>query len=240
MRYTGPSPRQDTAHNLPFHVGDKFILWEKVIKEIKNKRYVGPFKCIPFTKYVQSPIGLVPKVNGETRLIFHLSYDFPKSNRSVNYYTPHEKCTVKYNNLDHAVRQSLQLLRNIFFDLTADGNVLIWYGKTDIKSAFCLLPLTPEVFWLMVMQATHPITHKKFYFMDKCLPFGHSISCALFQAFSDALAHLIRYILEKRYGIPRPSLTNYLDDFLFAALMKALCDLMLNAFLKLCDSLGEL
>ena len=37
---------------------------------------------------VQSPVGLVPKSGGKTRLIFHFSYHFKNGNQSVNYWTP--------------------------------------------------------------------------------------------------------------------------------------------------------
>ena len=43
----------------------------------------------------QSPIDLVPKAGNKTRLIFHLSYDFNDEDRSLNYHTPEEMCTVK-------------------------------------------------------------------------------------------------------------------------------------------------
>ena len=66
---------RQTAPNLKFTVGDKFILWEKVMKEVKLKRYAGPFDRPPYENYIQSPIGLVPKDSGKSvRLIFHLSY----------------------------------------------------------------------------------------------------------------------------------------------------------------------
>ena len=63
------------APNLKLRIGDEIDLWNKVMKEVKLKRYAGPFKEIPFQNFVQSPIGLVPKDGGhDTRLIFHLSY----------------------------------------------------------------------------------------------------------------------------------------------------------------------
>ena len=64
------------------------------------------------------------------------------------------------------------------------------------------------------MKARHPITKKLWYFIDKCLPFGSSISCAHFQSLSDALA----YLAEHRIGLTMV-ITNYLDDFLFVALI---------------------
>ena len=57
--------------------------------------------------------------------------------------------------------------------------------------------------------------------------FGAAISCSHFQKFSDAVAHLVAY----RTG---RSLVNYLDDFLFAALMAYLCNLQLKVFMQVC------
>ena len=46
-------------------MGSECILWNKVMKEVKLNRYVGPFKDIPYDNFIQSPIGLVPKDNGK-------------------------------------------------------------------------------------------------------------------------------------------------------------------------------
>ena len=80
LKYDGPTNRKDTSKNLPFSVGDKFELWTKIMKEVAVNRYAGPFTSIPYENYVQSPIGLVPKDSGkQTRLIFHLSYEFKEN-----------------------------------------------------------------------------------------------------------------------------------------------------------------
>ena len=63
--------------------------------------------------------------------------------------------------------------------------------------------------------------------MDKCLPFESSISCAIFQSFSDAVAFLVK----KRTKKP---VINYLDDYFFAALNKILCDMQVQHFLDVC------
>ena len=141
LEYWGPDPHRDLSQNLTLHVGDKTMLWTKVMKEVKQNRYAEPFSKIPLNKYVLSPIGLVPKDGGkDMRLIFHLSYDFLKSgNKSVNYYMSKEVSSVKYKDLDHTIQQSLQLLRNIQFDIEDDENMYIWYGNSDIKSAFHLV-----------------------------------------------------------------------------------------------------
>ena len=77
MGYKGPRDRVHTSSNIPLSVGNKTILWNKIMKEVKLGRYAGPFKKPPFKYFIQSPIGLVSKDNGkDTRLIFHLSFDF--------------------------------------------------------------------------------------------------------------------------------------------------------------------
>ena len=82
------------------------------MKEVKLKRVAGPFhNAPPFDNFIQSPIGLVPKAGGDqTRLIFHLSYDFKQEDlKSINFYSPREICSVKYKDLDHAVQTYLEL-----------------------------------------------------------------------------------------------------------------------------------
>ena len=74
------------------------------------------------------------------------------------------------------------------------------------------------------MKAESPIDGQMYFFVDKCLPFGSSISCAHFQHFSDAVAHIVRHKTGK-------DLINYLDDYLFIALLKAICEGQLQTFL---------
>ena len=61
LGYQGPEEIQKTSDNLKFSIGNETELWNKVMKEVKNQRYAGPFEKIPFKNYIQSPIGLVPK-----------------------------------------------------------------------------------------------------------------------------------------------------------------------------------
>ena len=93
-------------------MGTQTDLWNHVMKEVKAGHYAGPFSY-PLTDYfVQSPIGLVPKTGGKTRLIFHLSYNFgvDSDRKSINYHTPSAQCKVKYNDLDDAVRKCLHII----------------------------------------------------------------------------------------------------------------------------------
>ena len=67
--------------NLKLNVGSPVVLWNKIMKEVRLKRFAGPFDKVPFDSFIQSPVGLVPKSNEDMRLIFHLSY--PRSGDSV-------------------------------------------------------------------------------------------------------------------------------------------------------------
>ena len=232
LGYCGPTKRQDRSKNIPFinGIGDKFVLWEKVMKEVQAKRYAGPFVKPPFKYYVQSPIGLVPKAGNKTRQIFHLSYDFGKeeNQKSINHFIPREWCTVKYNDLDHAVQNCIQILDQF-------PDTMLALGLTDLSNAFRVLPTKRKNWALTLMIAEDPISGKTYFFSDKNLPFGSAISCSHYQRFSNCLAHLVKYVLNLKY---KPAVTNYLDDFLFIATSKQVCNLMLDTFFHLCNSLG--
>ena len=130
FHYEGLLQRRDRSENLPLTAGDKFYLWDKVMSEVKEFRFAGPYKQIPFNNYMQSPIGLVPKAGGKTRLIFHLSYSFNGAD-SFNECTPDEYCMVKYKDLDYAIRACLH-----WCGKDQDGKDIVFMGKGDVHSAF--------------------------------------------------------------------------------------------------------
>ena len=192
--YKGNPDVQLTATNLKLSVGDNIELWNKVMKEVKEKRYAGPYEKIPFDKYIQSPIGLVPKDNRKkTRLIFHLSYPEGGST-SLNANTPKEECKVKYCEFDQAVKRCIE------------EGVGCSIAKSDMSAAFRNLGIKRSHWPYLIMKAVCPLDGKTYYFVDKCLPFGASISCLHFQAFSDAVAYLMYYRTKKKT-------INYLDDY---------------------------
>ena len=233
LEYEGPLNRQDTSENIPIKagVGSEEELWHKMMKEVTAHRFAGPFKQIPFKdNFIQSPVGLVPKAGNQTRLIFHLSYDFKGGNKLVNHFIPAYKCSVKYNDLDHALRGCLRLTHKF-------PNKNLWFGVSDLKSAFRLIPLLKKCWPLLVMKARHPVTGKWMFFVDKCLPFGAAISCVIFQHFSNALAHITRFRLSHMID---KSITNYLDDFSNIAVTQELCNGMLVVFHTLCEDLKVL
>ena len=221
--YQGNKEVKLTSNNLKFVIGDETILWNKVMKEVACKRFAGPYNKIPFEYYIQSPLGLVPKDGGkDMRLIFHLSHPRnPKSGRpeSVNANTPRELCTVKYPSFDDAVLLCTINGRNCYI------------AKSDLKSAFRNLGIHPSCWCFLVMMAVDPVSGEKCYFFDKCLPFGAAISCALFQRFSNAIAHIVQCKTGQE-------LINYLDDYFFAALLKMVCNGQVDEFLKVCKQIN--
>ena len=180
-------------------------------------------------------------------MIFHLSYPFDKGDGlgSLNEHTPKEKCEVKYRDLDYAIHAYLKLAGLAPVDeegmtktekrssIWKRGNKTILAGKTDIKSAFRLIPLLQRCWKWLIMKAQDPTSGEWCFFIDKCLPFGASISCALFQEFSDALCFLIEHKTNSIVFV-----TNYLDDFLFLALTLLRCNYLINSFMQLCEQIG--
>ena len=212
-------------------------MWEKISKEVHAKRFAGPYsrEQLPFKSYVQSPLGLVPKAGiNKTRLIFHLSYDFgpEEKDKSINFHTPQELCSVKYPDLNYAVRCCLQLM-----NMATDIAQPIYYSNSDFSHAFRILPiLVGQRKWL-VMKAAHPVTKIWYYFIDLCLPFGSSRSCALFQKFSNAIRHIVQHRLSLTFIFPM-FISNYLDDFLFMALQVKICNGMIDEFIIVCVLIG--
>ena len=222
IEYHGDRRVKRKAPNLKLRVGDEIDLWNKVMKEVKLKRYAGPFKEneIPYRYYIQSPIGLVPKDNGaDTRLIFHLSYPKNDSKTSVNSNTPEHLCKVNYPDFSEAIMLCLK------------EGVACNLARSDFKAAFRNLGLFPGDFKFLLMKARSPLDGATYFFLDKCLPFGCSISCSHFQRFSNCVAYLV-YYRTHRHPV------NYLDDYLFAALIRSICNQQIEIFLLICKKIN--
>ena len=215
LGYSGLATLQRFAPNLKLRIGSKTKLWNKVMKEVKLKRYAGPFKSVPFEHFIQSPIGLVPKGNDgkDCRLIFHLSY--PKDGLSVNSQMPKEYCCVKYPDFGKAVQ------------LCVKAGKSCKIAQSDMSAAFRQLGIKPEHWPYLILKCESPLDGKVYYFVDKALPFGSSISCSHFQAFSNAIAWVVSF----RTGSDN---VNYLDDYLFVALLTMMCNGQVDEFLLVC------
>ena len=228
LGYRGNTEIRMTSPNLKLRIGDEIDLWNKIKKEVKLSRFAGSYKDPPFIYFIQSPLGLVPKDKGnDMRLIFHLSYPrcsnrkktkAGKNAKSVNGNIPDELSKTTYPDFTEAIQMCL------------DEGKFCHIGRSDFCSAFRNLRIRKLDWYLLLMRAKSPLDGSWYYFVDKCLPFGSSISCYHFQNVSDAIAHLVMFRTNKK-------LINYLDDFLFATLLKALCDQQIGVFTDICNSI---
>lgn len=188
------------------------VAWEKVMKEVSLGRIAGPFDTCPISNLKLSPIGLIPKKDGTWRLIQHLSYP---SGGSINDFIDPQLCSVNYTSMDEVVESIISL-----------GNECLM-GKADIKSAFRLLPVRREDFCLLGFRLQGK------YFVDKMLPMGCALSCALWEKFATFLEWLLKYLYHDSV------LHHYLDDYIFLGeKMSNNCLQTMLRFEQLCKSLG--
>ncbi|XP_068749266.1 uncharacterized protein [Montipora capricornis] len=156
--------------------------------------------------------GIVPKKDpSEFRLIHHLSYP-PGS--SVNDFIPEDCSSVHYASINDAISVIKRKGAGCFM------------AKTDVKSAFRIIPIHPNDFALLGMKWQNS------YYFDRCLPMGCSSSCAIFEAFSTAL----EWLAINRLGAS--GVLHILDDFLFIADSQDNCHADLTNFLGMCEYLG--
>ena len=83
----------------------------------------------------------------------------------------------------------------------------------------------------LVMIAKSPFDGKWYAFVDKALPFGSGISCSHFQRVNNVIKHIVVYRSGKK-------LVNYLDDYLFAALLRNICNQQVQQFLDVCREIN--
>lgn len=189
LGYTGPRvPR--FSRNLPTAFEHPEIVSSNLATEVALGRTAGPFVSPPFQNFQVSPIGLVPKKHSEKfRTIFHLS--FPKSGtNSINYSIVKEDFSLQYITIDNAIKGIKSFGRGCFL------------AKTDVESAFRLIPVNPNDYELLGM------FWKDRYYYDKVLPFGLRSAPFLFNLLSDA----VEWILIHKCGIS--FVCHILDDFL--------------------------
>lgn len=192
---------------------------------MREKRVSGPWKEIPEEfkdSYVQSPITLVPKGEGglQTRLVFNLSYQFPGG--SVNEGTRRDRCTVHYEDLDSAMKLILDV---------DEGKGPLYFGKLDASSAFRRIPLNKNDSRWLIMKAENPTDKKIYYFADRTLCFGHSISCRIYQDFSVAVGYIHAHRTGEKANV-------YLDDVLVVAVLRNTCRYLMEEYQSLCDLIG--
>ncbi len=189
------------------------VVTQKIEKELAAGRLAGPFQTPPFDNFRSSPLSVREKKEpGEFRLVHDLSH--PHDGSSVNSNIPLDNKSVKYASLQNAIALVQKCGKGAFM------------AKSDIKSAFRLIPVNPAEYHKLGMYWNGT------YFYDKCLPFGLGSSCQIFERFSSALEHIFKS------HFPTANCIHYLDDFFFVAPSWDLCNAHLEGFLTLCSSLG--
>ena len=142
-----------------------------------------------------------------------------KPSTSVNANTPPALCKVKYPDFNDAVLRCLQ-----------EGRCCKMV-KSDNRSAFRNLGIKAAHWRFLIMKARNPEDGLWYFFVDKCLLFGASISCSHFQAVSDTIAYLVQFRTGKL-------VINYLDDYLFAHFRRSLCNQQVEVFLEVCKKVN--
>ena len=204
--------RNCSGKNLKSAIDNPHVVEAKLNKELEAERIAGPFKAPPFGSFHVSPLGIVPKKEeGQFRVIHHLS--FPEG-ASVNDGIPKVMTTVRYTSIQEAVEAIVSIKGNCFL------------AKTDIESAFRIVPINPKHYALLGMR-----WGDNFYF-DRCLPMGLSQSCSIFEKVSSAL----RWIAIKH--TPDVLVFKVLDDFLFVSDSAQRCKKGLAKFLQICSLIG--
>ena len=230
LGYQGDERVKLRARDPKLRVGDNIDLWNKVMKEVKLKCFAGPFDELLFEFYIQSPLGLVPKDgNKDMRLIFHLSHPRNAKGKMQN------GKLVKLVNAcipEHLKKTQYPDFFDVIELCIKEGRCC-HIGHSDFRAAFRNLGISRLHWRYLVMVVISPLDGKLKYFFDKCLPFGAAISYYHFQNVSDAIAFLVSFRTKK-------PLINYLDDFLFAALWRAICNGQIKIFLDICDSINFL
>ena len=172
--------------NLPSADTKPELIRDRLHKEVKLGHMWGPFKEPPFEHLMCSPVGLVPKKESdEMRMIMHLSFPY---GASINDFIDQDKASTQYQQFDDAVRLVRQQGQGCYM------------AMGDVKSAFKLAPIRYKD-----LECLGIFFEGEFY-VDLTLPFGSSISCAIFEDIST----LTHWIFEQQMKKP---FLHYLDDY---------------------------
>ena len=188
---------------------------EKLNKEIKLGRIVGPFSSKPLPNLIVSPIGLVPKAEeGKYRLIQHLSYP---EGESINDGIDRSYCTVHYASFDEAVKLVVDVGKG-------------FHGQSLCRVGFQTFTGSSKDFCLLGMKVND------FYLIDKSLPIGASCSPALFEKFSTFLEWATKRAANS------DKISHFVDDFIFIVLEDKAsplsCQKLVETFHQVCKNLG--
>ena len=152
-------------------------------------------------------MGLVPPKDGDVKSIHQLCH--PACD-SVIYFIDPNICNVNYNSIDEAVSM-IQFM----------GQGAPLPAKTDLKSAFRLLPIYPGHFDLLGTRFDGK------YYLNKCLAFW-------FQAFLCSFLHWLHVVNKKS----NKNIIHYLDEFLLLGKDNdSYCKYIMDTFHEVCAQL---
>lgn len=204
--YSGPEkPR--VSRNLVSATQHPDVVSTNLTKEVSLGRVAGPFDHPPLPNLQCHPVGVVPKKHSsEWPTIYHLSY--PEGD-SINDYIPKDPYTLQYVRVDDAI----SILQSL-----GPGSFM---AKTDLKSAFRLIPIHPDHWHLL------GIYWQSQYYIDLYLPFGLRSAPFLFNRLSDAL----EWVLKNNYHVK--NVIHILDDFFIAEPSRMQCLSSFSTLLRL-------
>jgi hypothetical protein len=181
---TNTLPNNDPSIDMHFEAAKK-----KIDKEVQAGRMKGPFLEPPFTNFHVSPLKLREKTTvGTYRLIHNLSWPYDET--AINESIPDAAKSVKYSNVQHAIKLIMKHPKGSFT------------RKTDVKDAFKIIPVHPDDYHKLGLFFGGQ------YYYDVTLPAGGSSSCQIFEEFSTALEAINTFYTSQ-------DSTHYLDDFFF-------------------------
>lgn len=194
------------------------VMRDYIRVELEAGRLAGPFSSIPFQPFTCSPLGLREKsTKGKWRVIQNLSA--PYDGTSVNDGIPFSERTTSYPDIQQAIDYITELLDLGFTDS-------VYLAKTDIKSAFRIVPIAWEDLGLLGFEFEGMFYH------DLVMTMGSGSSCRIFQR----IANAINWIARNKLHIRR-TLT-YVDDTLIIESNRDLCFKRLQLFSKVCNQIG--
>ena len=169
---------------------------------------LGPFPEQPLDPLICLLVGMVNKQDSqEMRCTMHLSH--PRG-RSINAFIDPEDAQTHYKSFEVAV------------ELVARAGQGSYMAKEDFKSAFHNVPMCFADRHLLGIKVRGQ------FFIDNCLPFGASISCAIFKD----IATLIHWIAERCTG---HALIHYLDNFFTVHKLAYMCGSIMASFKEACQ-----
>ena len=173
------------------------VVIRNLAKVVNLGRVAGPFNSSPVRDLQCHLVGVVPKKHTfDWQTICHLSYP---EGVSINDYIPKDPYSLQYVRVNDA----LQVLKSLGL-----GSHM---AETDLKSAFCLIPIHPDDWNLL------GIYWKAQFYVDLYLPFGLHIAPYLFNQLSDVL----EWILKHKYDLQ--NVLHIFNDFFVAEHTQVQC-----------------